>query len=89
MIYITILSIAALIAVIFAFKEGYKLGINSKEASNNKKADFVNAITSKVGNFFNFENDADNSVNDEERKLNIELENIDAYGTNKPQQEVK
>jgi len=76
MIYISVLSAAAFAAIIFAFYQGYKLGYHNRPEPVIKKP----RVESRVYEY---------EESDEERKFRIEMENIDNYGTNRPQREVK
>lgn len=74
-----ILACFAMCAVMGSFVWGYKIGKTEKYESNkNKKRIFDGIrITEKK-----------TEVSEEERKMSLELENIDAYATNRPQKDV-
>jgi hypothetical protein len=86
MIYITIISMVALFAVIFAFKEGYKLGKsqNTVVAAADKTTIFSKSKDFLSGLFKEEEEDYDFV---KERNEEILLENIDNYGTDRPQKD--
>ncbi len=75
-----ILACFAMCAVMSAFAWGYKTGKTEREEEikKNKSGIFEGIhITEKK-----------TEVSEEERKLSLEMDNIDAYATNRPQKDV-
>lgn len=74
-----ILACFAMCAVMGAFVWGYKIGKMEKEEIKKNKTRIFEGISLPQKK---------TEVSEEERKLSLEMDNIDAYATNRPQKDV-